>query len=210
MIEINLLPQELRKKEALRLVIPNIFNRRFVVTLAGVLLTAHAVLGALTVYQTTQRGRTQNQVDSLRELMEETIGRKSEIKAGRERLDQIERMTERQFSWAKLLNVLSDSVPKGLWLRSFTVEEEMGAAAGGRQPASPAPAKVHVLKLEGSVVGNGQETAVIGRFIKSLKEDAYFSLVFDEVEFFNITQRRIKSFSVYDFAIVCVFKNGKF
>jgi len=51
---------------------------------------------------------------------------------------------------------------------------------------------------------------VIGRFIKSLKEDAYFSLVFDEVEFFNITQRRIKSFSVYDFAIVCVFKNGKF
>lgn len=220
MIEINLLPQELRKKEVTRLAIPNIFNRQFIVTAIAMFLAAHGLLGAAVIYQNVQWGSARHRIVFLKKSVEETSRRKLEVKAAQERIDQIEQATQRKFSWARLLNALSDSVPKGLWLRSFVVTEETQTTAAPKAeksahkkaPAavSPAEQKLKALKLEGSVVGNGQETATISRFIKALKEDAYFNSVFSEVEFFNITQRKIKSFDVYDFVIICLFKKGKF
>lgn len=225
MIEINLLPAELRKKEVTRFAMPNILNRQFIMGLAALFVAVHALLGGLAVYQTAQLGYLKSQIASLKEATKETTKQKSELKASRELMGQIEQMTQRKFSWARLLNSLSGSVPKGLWLRSFLIQEERvvkTAAKATPKPAAKPPQskgsaafapkdeRVVTLKLEGSVVGNGQETATISRFIKTLKDEPYFSALFDEVEFFKITQRKIKSFDVYDFTIHCVFKKGKF
>lgn len=233
MIEINLLPPELRKKEVTRFALPNILNRQFMIRSLLVFAGVHVLLGGLVAVQTLYHGHLKREVAALKTSSQEIIRQKSEIKTGKERMSRLGQMTQRNFSWTRLLNALSNGVPKGLWLRSFKVTEEMRAlpqqdakAAKSKssetspktkeekkkkeKPKQEKEEKVNALKLEGSVVGNGQETATISRFIKALKEDPYFGSLFDEIEFFNITQRKIKSFDVYDFTIVCVFKKGKF
>lgn len=219
MIEINLLPVEMRKKQTPKFAMPNVFNRAFILPLVGGILALHGLLILLVAYQRIDLANVGHRVELLKEATKETTRKKVESKANAERLGQMESLTERKFSWARVLNVLSDSVPKGMWLRRFAVTEETRTVAPDKQdkPAQgskkrtslPAEQKVKMLKLEGSVLGSGQETATIGRFIKALKDDRSFVAVFDEVEFFNITQRKIKSFDVYDFSIFCVFKKEK-
>ena len=63
------------------------------------------------------------------------------------------------------------------------------AVSGGRSPSVPAP---RVLYLEGSVVGPGQETAFIGKFIKQLKENPLFAELFEDIRLSTINQRKIK------------------
>ena len=66
-----------------------------------------------------------------------------------------------------------------------------------------------MLKLEGSVTASGQETAFIGKYVKSLKDNATFTELFRDIELSNINQRKIKEFDVYDFVLICKFRKGK-
>jgi hypothetical protein len=65
------------------------------------------------------------------------------------------------------------------------------------------------LKLDGSVYAAGQETAFIGKFVKSLKENSFFNDLFSQIDLSNISQRKINEYDVYDFTLFCRFKKEK-
>jgi Tfp pilus assembly protein PilN len=216
MIEINLLPEELKKKPGLKLALPEIPARKVLFMGFGVFFAAQILLGAFAVYQTFERAHLKNQVEILRSKNREIDRLKSETEFRKKRLREIQSLIGARFYWASLLNSLSDNVIKGVWLRSFSIGEGeeafvtakslQGQKLSPQQRGSKSAPSAQYLKLEGSVVGGGAETAAIGRFIKQLKDDKTFGEVFSGVELSNISQKKIREIDVYDFTLICIFK----
>lgn len=199
MIEINLLPQELRKREAVKLALPGIPVKGALVGFFSVFFAAQLLLSALAFYRRAEISHVRKAVEILKAENREITHQKSEITFARTRLQQVQSITERKFYWSLLLNALSDSVTKGIWLRQFSIME-----TGGHPGAT-----ARSLKLDGSVVGPGQETASIGKFIKELKDNPVLSELWGSVELATINQRKIRDYDVYDFTLACAFRKDK-
>ena len=67
-----------------------------------------------------------------------------------------------------------------------------------------------MLRIEGSVIGQGQETAYVGKFIKSLKDNEFMSGVLGDVTLSGMNQKKIKDYDVYDFIVLCPVKKDRF
>ncbi len=208
MIEINLLPEELRKKEKIKLDLPEVPVFKILSTVLIVVISAQILLSTFAVYQKIEFIRTKKAVEKLINEDREIAARKAETLAMSNDLKEIKAMTERKFLWAVLLNALSDSMTKGVWLRSLSV-----ATLAANEPTSKKKGgkvqKRRILNLEGSVIGSGQETAIIGKFIQQLKESPRFGEWFEDIKLSAINQKKIKDFDVYDFVLIGIFKREK-
>ena len=118
----------------------------------------------------------------------------------------IDELMSRRFGWAKKLNDLSDSMTQGIWLTELVYDERptgrpaaAGPVTGVRMPGS--------LVLSGYAVGSGEHgTALVGRFIKSLKENTGFYSDFREIELVSAKSERVENQDVMNFRIICDFK----
>ncbi len=233
MIEINLLPEGLRKKGSTRLGSSDLPIRKILTIAVMVLVVSQVFLAAAVFTVGTQAAWKTKLVSRLKEAGRETEAQKSEAAATDEHLKEIQRLTTRKFYWASLLNALSGSMTQGVWLRSLSVIDERPLVRKApvkteKKPAKPAakkkgqaekpdepqetpaePERRRSLKLEGSVAGSGQETASVGKFLKELKTNDFFSGVFDDIELSDMNQRKIKDVDVYDFVLLCRFKREK-
>ncbi|MBI2095829.1 MAG: PilN domain-containing protein [Candidatus Omnitrophica bacterium] len=236
MIEINLLPEDFRKKEPASAWLAGLPAVKTAKIAVAVFLVCQALL-AVSVFalglQAAWNGRL---VARLGEANRETGVQKAGMKAMDARLKEIRSLTARNFYWTSLLDALSSSMTQGVWLRTLSVVDEKPAtqktpAKAAKQtgktdgkekkPAGKAPKpsketkpgagpeKKRSLKLEGSVVGPGQETAFVGKFLKELKNNAFFAGVFSDIELSDMNQRKIKEVDVYDFTLLCRFKPEK-
>lgn len=221
MIEINLLPEEFRKKEGVRFALPEKINRQAVVLFTMTVVGAQLLFLAFIFYQKIELAKIKVQVEKLRNENQEITARKAQIAATNSLLGEVHSIMERKFYWSSLLNALSDSVTKGVWLRGFSISGEESKtvivpktdskSSKGRKVAPVPVEKDYVMKIEGSVIGNGgQEQADIGKFIKELQDNATMNSLFGEIKLFDSTQRKIKTFDVYDFTLTGMFKKEKF
>ncbi|MBI4352709.1 MAG: hypothetical protein HY593_02165 [Candidatus Omnitrophica bacterium] len=209
MIEMNLLPQELKRKETLKLTLPQVPLLKMALGAAAALLALQVLLFVVLVYQKIELAKIKKEALVLQERNKEITLRKTELGILKNELGQIEKLTQRKFYWASLFHALTHSMTKGVWLRSFTVEELGVASAAPKAKESKsqgAVQKIHQLRLDGSVIGQGQETAFIGRFLKELKDNRFFADVFQDVDLSDMKQKRIKDYDVYDFVVVAKFK----
>ena len=212
MIEINLLPEELRKKETVRITLPEIPIKKTLFITAGSVLALQVLFTLFTFYLRFEDAALDHRIAQLKESGKEVLRQKAETTGIHNRLKEARILTNRKFHWASLLGEVSNSMTKGVWLRTlFVTEEEPKSKSSGVQRPAPAADKKsgpadRYLVLEGSAVGQGQETAFIGKFLKQLKDDALFSELFSDIKPYNINQRRLKDFDVYDFMIYCKFK----
>ena len=207
MIEINLLPEELRKKEKIKLDLPEVLVFKILSVILIVVISAQILLSTFAVYQKIEFMRTKKAAETLISEDHEIAARKAQTLAMSNHLKEIRAMTERKFLWAVLLNALSDSMTKGVWLRSLSV-----ATLVADEPVSKKKEKIQkrrILNLEGSVIGSGQETAIIGKFIQQLKESPRFGEWFEDIKLSTINQKKIKDFDVYDFVLIGIFKREK-
>ncbi len=216
MITINLLPQELRRKEAPKIVMPEIPIKKTLIIAAIVFFGCQALFTLAAGFVALRTTATTAAMRSLLEKNQDLQQIKSKSEKMQAQIKELKAVTSRNFSWAALLSALSNSVTKGVWLRSLLVEEQEVAAPPPQTPAKPGPAKapppparVRVLKLEGSVIASGQETAYIGKFLQSLKQNEMLAGLFDSIELSSMNQRRVKEFDVFDFMILCKFKKDK-
>jgi len=217
MIEINLLPEELRKKHGVTLSMPEIPARKVLIGGLAVFFAAQILMGVFAVFQKLEAAHLKQEVSRLKDQNHEIDRLKSETAQAKDRIRDIETLTEKKFYWAALLNSLSDSMIKGVWLKNFTLGEGQESIVAHKLPQNPKSAHgVRVsssaskyLKLEGSAMSQGAETATIGKFIKQLKENQGFSEIFDDVQLSTINQRKIKDIDVYDFTLICTFKKDK-
>ncbi len=211
MIRINLLPEELRKKERIKLSLPEMPIRKVLTIFFGVLFAVQASLSVFALVQKGRVGKIKNEIIELRIQNKEIMLRKADTVAARAHLKEIAGLTVRNFFWTKLLNDLSDSVTKGIWLTQLSIEETEAPAGTGPQKSKRGESRVKIktLRIDGSAVGQGQETAFIGKFIKELKENASLSKIFQDVKLSNINQKKIREADVYDFSLTCIFRPEK-
>jgi Tfp pilus assembly protein PilN len=185
MIEINLLPPQLRKKEpAFKLAIPRETLYLVGGTVLAILIFIHiALIGVLTarsIRYTNLNRIWQNLVPD----KEKIDALNKEQKKISERVNSIAKLTKKgRISWAKKLNILSDVMPQGVWLRriEFTGSE---------------------LIIEGSSVSlKGEEVILVNKFSSALKNDKDFYFDFKDMELDSIKQRQIKNMEVADFIL---------
>lgn len=241
MIEINLLPEGLRKKETVKISLP-MPDKKTVMIAVTAFFGVQVLLIGLMLIQRMELTFVKAEAVKLQETGKELSHQKNEIAIMKERMKQIRTLTQRKYYWASLLDAFTHSMTKGVWLRSIVVAEDVapkkGIAAKAKELTKPAPAKkenkkatakkpagknnktpepapevaaanTKSLKIEGSVVAPGHETAYIGRFIKSLKENAVINSIFTDVELSGMNQKRIKEYDVYDFTLLAHYKKEK-
>lgn len=205
-IQTNLLPEELRKKERIRLLLPNVPLRKALTAFFGIFFMIQVALSGFAFYQKGRLGQVEKQTVALKAQNKEVALRKAEITSAKARSNEIASLIRRDFFWTKLLNDLSDSVTKGIWLTGLSIEDQVGPSVTNAKGRKVAGLKTKILSLGGSAVGQGQETATIGKFIKELKDHPSLSEIFQDVKLQNINQKRVRDADVYDFTLTCLFK----
>lgn len=227
MIEINLLPEELRKKQVTRIALPELPVKKALITVGGGVVALQILATLLAFWVAAENAVSRQQLAALTEATKQTIELKKKSSALQGRVREYEEISRRPFRWAGLLSALTEAMTKGVWLRALRVEDMVVAApappeeqkaakktgksskASERRAAAAKTLTVQVMKIEGSVIAPGQETAYVGKFLKSLKDNAGFSRIFVDAELSNVTQRKIQTYEVYDFVISCRFKGEK-
>jgi len=215
MIQINLLPESLRRKETPRIAMPAIPIKKSLFLVGGAVVLIQLFLTLAALYMRFELVSVDRKITVARQDNREIVKQKAETTGMYNRMKEIRSLTERKFYWTSLLNELSNSMTKGIWLRSLYVVEEQEHAVKSekvekeKKPAKAAAERVRYLVLEGTAIGAGQETAFIGKFLKELKDNLFFAQTFKEIKPSNIKQKKIGDYEVYDFMIRCQFKRDK-
>ena len=194
MIEINLLPKNLRKKNQFQF---NLDLKAASVRLigGGVLLGVLIVLiiffsvGASIRKAQVSRLIKREQGMALKTSQAETISRDVSILSAK--MAALDGVTQRNFLWARKLNQLSDLVLPGIWFTRIYMD------SGNR------------LMIEGSVISKKEEAmASVGKFMKDLREDEAFFKDFTNVKLESVERRSLDKRDVVEFKIVLYFRGA--
>lgn len=195
MIEINLLPEELRRKERLKL--PKEFYI-IGISMLGFLIILHATTGMLIEWRKHRVVKLNRRWTELAPLKKEIDIVKQELADLNQRVEGIDQLMVKRFLWSEKLNQLSDLIVPGIWLRELSLLPHVES-----RDLPP------TLTLKGSVISRrGEETAVVGKFMANLKNDKGWSFDFDKIELKSMQRRKIKDTEIMDFVLICYFKES--
>jgi hypothetical protein len=229
MIDINLLPEELKKKESTFKKIDLSAFRVGNKVLIRIGFITIGVLTAITLLLLGVKFIQQGRLSSLSKrnatrspLLKEAQGLKSRANMINRKVASIDELMVKRFVWAKKLNDLSDSMVLGVWLTDLEYTEKMTEVAAPDSEAKAAEAKskkdkskpIKVLSkylvMSGYASSKGEEgAATVGKFIKSLKENNSFYADFSDIELGGIKRDQIEGQDVMSFKITCLFKEAK-
>lgn len=221
MITINLLPEELKKKEPrfkkvdipkVKLPTLNLKNLPILKIAIGVAIAIVAlqVLVIITnIYSASQLKELTKRYNDIIPKKKEADQLKAQAKSINDKIKTIDELMVKRFSWARKLNDLSDSMTPGIWLSDLTYDEKMTEKvvrlSKGKQATEKAISRYMTLSGYASSMGE-QGTALIGKFIKSLKDNDNFFSDFSSIELGSIRSDRIENQEVMNFKITCLFK----
>jgi len=231
MIEINLLPEERRKKQSLfkgidisNLNLENIPILRFIYMIFGSLLIIQFVLfliGSYSRYNYTSLDKRYNEILPKKK---ESDALKAQIEVINKKVNAIDELMVNRFIWGKKLNELSDSMTSGVWLTELSYDEKaierpvestsklLKNKPEGEQQAKPRMETIvsRYLILTGYATNSGNEgTASVGKFIQTLKDNAAFYSDFASIELGTIKGDKFDDQEVMNFKITCLFKGRK-
>jgi Tfp pilus assembly protein PilN len=199
MIEINLLPEELRVKikgraaETVKEVTPSaLLGERLLIYLIpavlGLLILTHFCLTVLLVIKNTELASLNrkwsnlaNQRKSLEEFNQEFSG--NEQYAGF-----LQQQVAQRILWAQKLNELSLQLPAGVWFNEISINSGNLTVRGS------------VISLEKNEVG------LLNKLLDNLKATTAFAKDFTNLELNNLQKRTIGGYDIADFVIVGALK----
>lgn len=226
MIEINLLPEELKKRkraapkrESHAIKMERLPMVKIVVIAVIAIIAIHIVVFGFGIFA----GGNFNKLErDYKELMPEKRGAerlKDHVQKMSSKVAAIDELMVKRFSWAKKLNELSDSITPGIWLTELNYDErvverpkDVSANTSKGRPAKEGVAGMEkvmerYLVISGAASSATEEgTALIGRFMKSLKENPLFYSDFSDIELGNIKREKVDNQEVMSFKITCFFK----
>jgi len=233
MIEINLLPDELKKGrpglkklDLANLNLKNIPVVKIGLIVAGILIVLHAALFASATYSGMNLKEVSKKYNEIMPSVREAEVLKSRSVMMVKKVNSINELMVKRFSWARKLNALSDSMTPGIWLTEISYDEKMGDRVVARPAApqvplmardkrAPAPAAatekalIRYLYLSGCASSPGEEgTAIVGKFIKSLKDNPLFYSDIADIELGSIKSDKIEDQEVMRFKLTCTFKES--
>lgn len=195
MTDINLVPEQLRRKKKKELIasgIPNV-PKEVVVGIGGGLLvlvfSIHCfmllIMMGKFVHLQSYKGQwasilpDKNNLDSVSQQLRDLQKKTNSIQ---------EILRGEGISWPRELNTISDAIPRGVWLRKMTLQEK-------------------VMLIEGTTVSKEQNEMVnVGSFVANLKKDEDFMRHCDTIEVDYIQRRKSAALDVADFTIMAKLK----
>ena len=225
MVEINLLPEEAKKKKrpasrmntsAIKL--PSLPVIGLAAAAVGVVLAAQLAL-LITGFMkdaTLKSLGSEYKIVSLKKRETEKL--KIQMDTMNKRVAAIDELMVKRFSWGKKLDSLSDSVTPGIWFTELEYDEKLTDAPNiadtdstknrpgeSKQTAEKILSKY--LILSGAAYSKGEEgAALVGRFIKSLKDNPEFYSDFSDIELGTIKTDRVDGQDITMFRITCLLK----
>ena len=191
MIEINLLPVEMRKKKIdyvkLNLQMGN-FKLFIGGIVAGILILMILVLsmGSSVRKKQTLNLMAKEAVIAPKKSQIEIVNR--EVMVLNNKMEGVSELTKRNFLWAKKLNELSDLVLPGIWFTRIHTDLDQ------------------TFIIEGSVISKKEGAmAIVGKFIKSLRGHSSFFKDFSNIELKTVQRKNIDEKDVVDFRIALYF-----
>lgn len=217
MIELNLLPNELRKKK-IKIELPEIPLIPIAAIFIGVLLIVQVILGSLIFLSKRQLTSLDKKWETLLPKKAKFNKLKKRITVTSKKVEAIEGLMEKQLNWSRLLNELSNSLTANIWFTNLSYDERTErrqvAPSARRQKGKKGKIKkedkaykIGSLRLAGSASGEGEEpTAFIAHFIKALKDNENFFREFDKIELISIKKSQVAGENVMNFTLVSSFK----
>ena len=230
MIEINLLPEEYRKKDTqakrmdlAKFNVQNLPLFKIAGAALAVMVAVPVLLFFIGLYARAHLSSTEKRYNQMVPAKKEADALKSEIEMVNKKTKAIDELMVKRFIWARKLNDLSDSVTPGIWLTELSYSEKLTDRPavigiknlknkGQNEPAKIVMEKVMMkyLIISGYASGMGEDgTAAVGKFIKSLKDSSAFYSDFSGIELGAIKTDRNEDQEVMSFKITCMFKEMK-
>lgn len=193
MIEINLLPEELRKKKSEPFLNLDLGEKKLKLFIGG---AAAGLLIFIIIMLSLGSFVRKNQINSLLARERGFSGKLSEIEAVNKeiavlkaKMAALDQLTKRKFLWAEKLNQLSDLVLPGIWFTRVCTDSE------------------NRLIIEGSVVSKSEEAmAFVGKLMKNLKDDQQFFKDFKNIKLESVQRKNKEEKDVVDFKIALYFQ----
>ena len=192
MIEINLLPEEMRKTKANNPFKLDLEMDKVKFLAGGV---AIGVLVLLTIIPLAGSSVRKKQIMNL-VRKEALIGPQSlkvqavekELSILKAKMAVLDEIARRKFSLAMKLNELSDMVLPGIWFTSISEDSDEG------------------VKIEGSVISKKEKAmASVGKFINDIRGHASFFKDFTDIKLESVQRKSVDGRDVVDFKIVLYF-----
>jgi len=221
MIELNLIPkkfQSANKKDKARLGIklPKVALIPLIVGLISVIILSQVILGMLAVMQQKKLAVITCDLNAIMPQQEIAIVLKKEVDALSGKVTVIDSLTLGSLVWAKKLYDLNNSIIDGVWLSALSLNVEKASSNQAfvglnRGAAAQVPADKETLVLQGEAVSSNSEeaTAVVGRFIDSLKTNEDFFKDFEDIKLSSVQRETLGETEIMNFTIVCYFKSGR-
>lgn len=189
MIEINLMPPQLRRKQKKGLASGGFkIPLEVVIGLGGglimLLILVHVGLLALNLAKLGKHRDIKNRMEKVSVQKAEVDGVISEKRSLQGKLQSIAKITsEAQILWSQKLNILSDGLPRGVWLKKISYDQK-------------------VLLIQGSAISRQtNEMMNVHSLVANLKTDPAFSKGFANLEMGSIQRREINKIEVVDFVM---------
>lgn len=183
MIEINLLPESLRKKQIFQFNLPQGKRIPFVGLVIAFFILPHILLPVCIGINSFRLKRAEAALKRIGPQKQQVDALKLQVDAARglEALDL--RLGQERFLSSPKLNAVSDSLSDGVWLEELTFSKE-------------------ALEIKGSCYSlEGQELTQIGNFLNALKSDSSIAKDFPRLELVSVQRRKLGAIEVVDFAI---------
>ena len=183
MIEINLLPEHLRKKQLPKLTFNLAGNKKIIGFSVCSVVLAHLGLQAIIFFQSLMLNHAERAFAAIGPQRLEV----DELKAKMDKTKVLEelmvRLGTQRFSVSPKLNAISDAVTDGVWLYELALSKD-------------------ACELKGSCVSLGaQELAQIWKFLNSLRALPELYKAFPRLELASVQRRKIGDVEVVDFII---------
>ncbi len=195
MIIINLVPEQLKKRSASDVLsfINLGISREIIFGVGGafvaLLIIFHVMLLVMQLSQAARLGSVKavwNQLLPDRTRID-TIG--VELREMKKKMDTIKDLTTAKAGqWSMKLNILSDALPKGVWLKRLVLDNGS-------------------LMLDGTAYSTlHNEIVIVGNVVAALKKDAAFSNDFSSIEVQSVQRAKRGPTEVADFVITAKLK----
>ncbi|MDP8298961.1 MAG: hypothetical protein P9L88_03575 [Candidatus Tantalella remota] len=210
MIELNLLPKELRKRKKKKerssggpaIELPKLPLIPIVVGLLGVLIVAHLLFSLLVMNKSGLAKTLKGKWQEMQPQKEKTDAIARETNELDKKITAVRRIAKPDLSWTRVLSGLNQAIIPNVWLSEFALEFNGRAYSIKRGDEPPTS-----LVLKGYAVGkSGVATTTVAKFITSLKKNKDFSAYFDEVELENMRGQVIDGQEVMMFRLSCKFR----
>ncbi|MFH1853859.1 MAG: hypothetical protein ABH815_00940 [Candidatus Omnitrophota bacterium] len=192
MIEINLLPEEMRKQKKLDLKfdLETIGKVKF---LAGGILIGALALSVLFMF--TGSSIRKKQIINLMKKEQAMSSKKTQAEEANKdilflmaKMSELDEITKRKFFWSRKLNELSDLVLPGIWLTRVYTDAD------------------NRFIIEGSVISKKEEAmAAVGKFMKDIREKQSFFQDFRNIKLESVQRKGTGDRDVVDFRIALYF-----